>query len=131
VKLNQHTPLDPTELQRWRQKMKEKGINIEISDDSSQVTKINILSPNYPVIGNQIRVDKSRLEDIIRFYGAGQKKFFKDIIVLSYPGLGIEFAVDARSLVIKKISVFNKRPIRFMIDPKAIDRFQKIMKQSK
>jgi len=33
--------------------------------------------------------------------------------------------------VIKKISVFNKKPVLFKIDSKAIDRFQKILKQSK
>ena len=131
VKLNQHVPLNPTEMQTWRQKMKKRGIDVEISDKAPQVTKINILSPNYPITGNRIRVDKSRLEDIIRFYGGGKKRFFRDEIVMSYPDSGIEFAIDSRSLVIKRISVFNKKPVKFKIDSKSIDRFQKIMKQSK
>ena len=131
VQLGRPAPIIPAELQAWLQGLSKKGIQVEISATSSQVTKIHILSPNYPIIDNRIRVGKSHIEDIIRFYGAGQKEFFKDQIVLSYPGLGVEFAIDPRSLMIKKISVFNKKPVRFKIDSKAIDRFQKILKQSK
>jgi hypothetical protein len=131
VRLNQHFPLDPAELQTWRQEIKNRGIDVEISGEPPQVTKINTVSPNYPITGNRIRVDNSRLDDIIRFYGAGQKRFFRDEIVMSYPDLGIEFAIDSRSLVIKKISVFNKKSVKFKIDSKSIDRFQKVLKQSK
>jgi hypothetical protein len=131
VQLGRPAPIKPAELKAWLQGLSKKGIQVEISATPPQVTKIHILSPNYPVIDNRIRVGKSHIEDIIRFYGAVQKKFFKDQIVLSYPGLGVEFTIDPRSLVIKKISVFNKKPVLFKIDSKAIDRFQKILKQSK
>ena len=131
VQLGRPVPIKPAELQSWLQGLSKRGIQVEISATPSQVTKIHILSANYPIIDNRIRVGKSHIEDIIRFYGAGQKKFFKNQIVLSYPGLGVEFAIDPRSLMIKKISVFNKIPLRFKIDPKAIERFQKVLKQSK
>jgi len=131
VQLGRPAPVNSAELQAWLQGLSKKGIQVEISARSPQVTKIHILSPNYPIIDNRIRVGKSHIEDIIRFYGAVQKKIFKDQIVLSYSALGVEFAIDPRSLVIKKISVFNKKPVLFKIDSKAIDRFQKILKQSK
>ena len=83
---------------------------IRIECAGRNITKISIADESFYVEKLNVRVSKSGLDDVIRYYGYGEQIVEKDGITLRYSSQGISFKMDPSRERIIQIIIFN--PLR-------------------
>lgn len=78
--------------------------------------KLTVTSPDFAVVGSQLRVNRSTLEDVVRYFGKGDLTTSGETLVMSYRAEGIEFEVNRETVRVKAISIFP--PVRDAKIPK-------------
>jgi hypothetical protein len=75
------------------------------------IRRIEVVVSRFVLAGSQLRVDRSNLQDIRRYYGEGQMTYGEKVVTVRFLSVGVEFTVGRMDEKIRSIAVFQ--PERF------------------